>query len=286
MDLAQELAWPMPFDVFFQLVGLPGKRDESPEQVARRELLEEWTNDLHGRVPGTPHLTPEAKAATAKIQRYYIEMLEERRRNPQNDLVSQLVNAHINGVPFVDGEITPTSEISGLMMVLFLGGVDSTAGLTTSLFTLLAENPDQRALLQRDPSLIPAAVEETLRCSPPLQLTARTTAREVTLHGVTIPAGGRVVLVLGAANRDERQFPDPDKFDVTRGRFRHMGFGEGVHGCLGAPLARLEATTAAEEALPLLGDYALSSPPVFCPSSPNMYVWNNVRVTFPTSARP
>ena len=249
VDLAQELAWPMPFDVFFQLVGLPGRRDENPEQVARRELLEEWTNDLHGRIPGTPHLTPEAKAATAKIQRYYIDMLEERRRNPQDDLVSRLVNAHINGVPFVDGEITPTSEISGLMMVLFLGGVDSTAGLTTSLFKLLAENPDQRALLQRDPSLIPAAIEETLRCSPPLQLTARTTAR-----------------------------------DVTRGRFRHMGFGEGVHGCLGAPLARLEATTAVQEALPVLGDYELSGPPVFCPSSPNMFVWNNVPVTFPITA--
>ncbi len=94
------------------------------------------------------------------------------------------------------------------------------------------------------------------------------------------------MLVLGAANRDERQFPDPDTFDVTRGRFRHIGFGEGVHGCLGAPLTRLEATTAAEEALPLLGDYELSSPPVFCPSSPNMYVWNNVPITFPTPARP
>ena len=283
VDLAQELAWPMPFDVFFQLVGLPGKHDENPEQAARRDLLEEWTNDLHGRVPGTPDLTPEAKAATAKIQRYYIDMLEERRRNPQDDLVSHLVNAHVNGVPFVDGEITPKSEISGLMMVLFLGGVDSTAGLTTSLFKLLAENPDQRALLQRDPSLIPAAIEESLRYSPPLQLTARTTSREVTIHGTTIPAGGRVVLVLGAANRDERQFPHPDTFDVTRGRFRHMGFGEGVHGCLGAPLARLEATTAAEEALPVLGDYELASPPVFCPSSPNMYVWDYMPVAFPTS---
>jgi cytochrome P450 len=278
VDLARELAWPMPYDVFFHLVGLPGKRDET------REPLERWTDDLHGRVPGTPHLTPEAKGATAKIQQYYIDLLNERRRNPQDDLLSELVNAEIDGVPFVDGEITPTSEISGLMMVLFLGGVDSTAGLTASMFKLLAENPDQRALLQQDPSLIPAAVNETLRFAPPLQLTARTTSREVTLHGVTIPAGGRVVLVIGAANRDERQFPNPDKFDVTRGRFRHLGFGEGVHGCLGAPLARIEVKVAAEEALPVLGDYELAGPPVFCPSTVNMYTWENLPVSFPVSA--
>jgi cytochrome P450 len=278
VDLARELAWPMPYDVFFHLVGLPGKRDET------REQLERWTDDLHGRVPGTPHLTPEAKGATAKIQQYYIDLLNERRRNPQDDLLSELVNAEIDGVPFVDGEITPTSEISGLMMVLFLGGVDSTAGLTASMFKLLAENPDQRALLQQDPSLIPAAVNETLRFAPPLQLTARTTSREVTLHGVTIPAGGRVVLVIGAANRDERQFPNPDRFDVTRGRFRHLGFGEGVHGCLGAPLARIEVKVAAEEALPVLGDYELAGPPVFCPSTVNMYTWENLPVSFPVAA--
>ena len=139
------------------------------------------------------------------------------------------------------------------MMVLFLGGVESTAGLIGTLFKLLAENPDQRALLQRDPTLIPDAVEEAIRIATPLQLVGRTTSREVTLHGVTIPAGGRVVLVYGAANRDERQFPDPDRFDVSRGRFRHLGFGEGMHGCLGAPLARLEAKVALEEALPVLG---------------------------------
>ena len=118
----------------------------------------------------------------------------------------------IDGVPFCDAEITPESEIMGLMRVLFLGGVESTAGLTGSAFKLLAEHPDQRRLLLDDPSLIPAAVEEAVRWSTPLQHAGRTTSREVTLHGVTIPAGGRVVLVYGSANRDERQFDDPDDF--------------------------------------------------------------------------
>jgi cytochrome P450 len=285
VDFAQELAWPMPFDVFFYLMGFPTRSEENPEQRARREQLEAWTHELKERVPGTPHLGPKAKAATTNIQQYFIDVLNDRRRNPHDDLMTKMVTADIDGVPFVPEQITPVSEISGLMMILFLGGVESTAGLTGTLFKLLAENPDQRALLQRDPSLIPAAIEETLRWATPLQHTARTTSREVTLHGVTIPQGGRVVLITGAANRDDRQFRDPDKFDITRPRGRHVGFGEGVHGCLGAPLARLEAKIAAEEALPVLGDYELAGPPIFYPSSPNMYVWKNLPVSF-SPARP
>ena len=153
------------------------------------------------------------------------------------------------------------------MLVLYLGGVESTAGLTGTLFKLLAENPGQRALLQQDPSLIPAAIEEALRFITLLQLTARTAMREVTFHGVTIPRRP-VVLVTGAANRDERQFPDPDTFDITRSRSRHLGFGEGVHGCLGAPLARLEVRIALEERSPVLGDYQLAGPPAFYPARP------------------
>lgn len=274
VDLAQELAWPMPFDVFFSMMGLPTTREEG------RDQLERWVHELKGRVPGTPHLTPAAQTATAGIHQYFAELLEDRRRSPRQDLITHIVQAEIDGVPFADEHIEPTSEVLGLMTVLFLGGVESTAGLTATLFKLLAENPDQRALLQQDPSLIPAAVEEAVRFATPLQLAARTTSREITLHGVTIPAGGRVVLVYGAANRDERHFPDPDAFDVTRGRVRHLGFGEGVHGCLGAPLARLETKIAMEEALPILGDYELSEPPVFYPSSPNMYCWQNLPVSF------
>ena len=284
VDIAQELAWPMPFDVFFYLMGFPRKGEENPGQRAQREQLEQWTHDLKDRIPGTPHLGPKAKAATDKVQQYFIDVLSDRRRTPRDDLMTRMVEAEIDGEPFVPEEITPVSEVSGLMMILFLGGVESTAGLTGTLFKLLAENPDQRALLLGDPSLIPAAVEEAMRLITPLQLTARTTSREVTLHGVTIPEGGRVVLVPGAANRDERQFPDPDRFDVTRPRGRHLGFGEGVHGCLGAPLARLEARIALEEALPVLGEYELAGAPGFYPSSPNMYVWKYLPITFGRAA--
>ena len=272
VDLAQELAWPLPNEVFFDVLGLPGAREEGREQLSR------WVHELKDRVPGDPRLTPVAQRATAGIQEYFVRLLEERRRAPRADLVSHLVHAEIDGVPFADEHLTPAAEVLGLMMVLFLGGVESTAGLTGTLFRLLAEHPDQRALLLRDPSLASAAVEEAIRVATPLQLVGRTTSRPVELHGVTIPAGGRVVLVYGAANRDERQFADPDRFDVTRARQRHLGFGEGLHGCLGAPLARLEATVALQEALPVLGEYALAGPPVRYRSTPNMYVWSHLRL--------
>ncbi|HXT93830.1 MAG TPA: cytochrome P450, partial [Trebonia sp.] len=144
-------------------------------------------------------------------------------------------------------------------------------------------NPEQREILRANPELIPDAVEEAIRIATPLQLVGRTTSREVTLHGVTIPAGGRVVLVYGAANRDERRFADPDRFDVTRGKQRHLGFGEGMHGCIGAPLARLEAKIALEEALPLLGDYTITDVPERYKTTPNMYVWEHLHLAFPVT---
>jgi cytochrome P450/ferredoxin-NADP reductase len=273
VDLAQELAWPMPNAVFFDLLGLPATGPD-------RARLERWVHELKDRKPDDSRLTPLAKAATAGIQSYFVDLLHERRREPRADLVTHLVHADIDGVPFAEEHMGPASEILGLMMVLFLGGVESTAGLTGTLFKLLAENPDQRALLRDDPSLIPDAVEEAIRIATPLQLVGRTAARDVTLHGATIPAGGRVVLVYGAANRDERRFPDPDRFDVTRGKQRHLGFGEGIHGCLGAPLARLEAKVALEEALPVLGDYTISATPQRYRTTPNMYVWDNLFLSF------
>jgi cytochrome P450/ferredoxin-NADP reductase len=278
VDLAQELAWPMPNEVFFNVLGLPSSRE------AGRDQLERWVHELKDRAPDDARLTPLAKAATEGIKSYFVELLHERRRHPRADLVTHLVQADIDGVPFADTDITPASEILGLMMVLFLGGVESTSGLTSTLFKLLAENPDQRELLLKDPSLIPAAVEETVRYATPLQLAGRTTSRAVTLHGVTIPAGGRVVLVYGAANRDERKFADPDVFDVRRETMRHLGFSEGMHGCLGAPLARLEARVAVEEALPVLGRFDVAGPAVRYPTTPNMYVWSHLPLAFDVAA--
>ena len=241
----------MPNEVFFDLLGLP---ESGPD----RARLERWVHELKDRKPDDARLTPVAKAATAGIQSYFVDLLNERRRNPRagpGDAPGQRRDRR----RAVRGRAHPRR----------LGdhGPDAGAvprrrgehrGLVGTLFKLLAENPDQREILRANPELIPDAVEEAIRIATPLQLVGRTTSREVTLHGVTIPAGGRVVLVYGAANRDERRFADPDRFDVTRGKQRHLGFGEGMHGCIGAPLARLEAKIALEEALPLMGDYTIT----------------------------
>jgi cytochrome P450/ferredoxin-NADP reductase len=281
VDIAQELAWPMPNEVFFNLMGLP----TAAESPAERRQLEQWVHELKDREPDDPRLTPKAKAATVGIQDYFVDLLNERRRHPRHDVVTGLVNGQIGGVPFADEHLTRTSEILGLMMVLFLGGVETTAGLTATAFKYLAENPEQRQFILDDPSLIPAAIEETVRLATPLQLVGRTTSRDVTLHGVTIPAGERVVLVYGASNRDERMFADPDAFDLRRERLRHLGFSEGMHGCLGAPLARLELKVALEEALPALGTYDIAGPAVRYQSTPNMYAWSSLPLTFTPAPR-
>jgi cytochrome P450 len=273
IDIAKELSWPMPMEIFFDLLGLPSSREQG------RDQLERWVHELKDRDPGDDRLTPLARAATEGIREYFRELLYERRRNPQNDLVTHILQSEIDGVPFADEHIEPSSEVMGLMLILFFGGAETTSGLMSTVFKLLADNPDQRELLLKDPSLIGNAVDEAVRYATPLQLVARTTSREVTLHGVTIPKGGRVVLVYGAANRDPRQFENPNKYDVTRGLFRHLGFGEGLHGCLGRPLALLEVNTAVQEALPLLGEYTLPRPPVRYRSTPNAYVWENMYVS-------
>jgi Cytochrome P450 len=124
VDLAQELAWPTPNEVFFDLLGLPAARAQGREQLNR------WVHELKDRKPDDSRLTPVAKAATAGIQAYFMDLLHERRARPRTDLVTHMVTAEIDGVPFAEEDFGPASEVLGLMMVLFLGGVESTAGLS------------------------------------------------------------------------------------------------------------------------------------------------------------
>ena len=271
VDLAQELAWPLPYEVFFNLLGLP--KEDYPHLIA-------WSHELKDRLPNDPRLTPVAKAATANLWNYFAQLLRERRAHPREDLITHMVTAHIGGKPFAEPEIHPESEIVRLAFVLFMAGIETTAGLLSAVFRALAEYPDQRTLLRDDPARLPFAIEEGLRFSTPLQVVGRTTSRVVTLHDVSIPKGARVLLVYGAANRDDREFPTPDRFDITRERIRHLGFGEGLHICLGAPLARLELQVALEEVLPILGDYTIATPPGRYRTTPNSDVLNNLLLNF------
>ena len=166
----------------------------------------------------------------------------------------------------IDGQGLSEEELLGFCFVLVVAGNDTTTNLVANGAVLLAEHPDERALLVKETARIPSAIEEMLRYESPAQALPRIARREVELHGTTIPAGAQVRLLWGSANRDERAFPDPDRFDATRDARGHLAFGQGIHFCLGAHLARLEARVAFEELLARIPDYRLAEPPTWRPS--------------------
>jgi len=193
--------------------------------------------------------------AAAKIYGLFASLLPARRSDPRDDLMTALIDAEVDGQRLTD------EELLGFCLLLILAGNDTTSSLIGSGMVLLAEHPDQRERLVADPSLWPNAIEEMNRIESPTQVLPRTTTTEVTLHGVTIPTGSRVMLIWGSANRDEREFAGPERFDVARKVNRHLAFGHGVHYCLGANLARLEARVAFEEWHARFPRYSLAAEP-------------------------
>jgi cytochrome P450 len=193
----------------------------------------------------------EAAAANDEIYAMFEPLIDERRRAPRDDIISMLVEGLVDGRPLT------RDELLGYCAHLVVAGNDTTTNLIGTGVKLLAEHPATRDALVRDPALIPPAIEEMLRFDGPVQMLLRRTARAVELHGVTIPPGALVELYWGAANRDERELADPDRFDVRRADPRHVAFGHGIHFCLGAHLARLEARVAFEELLARAPRYRL-----------------------------
>lgn len=165
-DIAQELSWPLPYEIFFDFLGLPEGDD--------REQLVAWSHGLKERDPDSASLTPLAQESTHRSREYLADMLARRRREPKNDLMSHIATAEIDGVPLAENEIEAASEIVGLVFGLYLAGIETTAGLISTLFHELGKHPDQQKALRENPSLIPNAVEEGLRFRTPLQLTVRT----------------------------------------------------------------------------------------------------------------
>lgn len=242
-DLVQSLAAPLPTTVIADLLG-----------VSRTDLKQfrEWSDALVQIDPAEPENTPEAIAASLELLGYLGTVVAERRASPRDDMVSALLDAE------VDGERLADEEIVGFCVLLLVAGNETTTNLISNSTVLLAAHPDQRAQLAGDPALLPGAIEEFLRYESPVQALARTLTRDVTLHGQRMEEGRKVVMVFGAANRDPREFTDPDRLDVTRGANRHLGFGHGIHFCLGASLARLEARVAFEELLARFPFYELA----------------------------
>jgi cytochrome P450 len=231
IDVVAVLATRLPVLVICEMLGFP--TEDAP-------MLKGWGDAVLERVPDD-HSTPRpAREAAALMRSYFQEQIAERRRAgcSASDLVSVLLRGRVEGKPLTE------EELLGHCFLLFIAGNSTTSALVGNGTLVLARNPTERARLAADPDLGDRPVEELLRFESPVQNMGRVTTREVELHGTTIPSGSRVLLLIGAANRDPRAFADPDRLDLGRQIRRHLGFGEGIHHCIGAPLARLEGRIA------------------------------------------
>lgn len=245
-DLAADFAWQLPVAVTSMLLGLP---------FEDRRHLSMLAQDLAYRESGEPSVPEPARAAGRELRGYFTDLMSDRLRKPQGDLLSEIAAAdHHARVTF--------EEAISLCNLLFLAGIETTAGLISIALHTLAEQPEKAELLRQRPQLMPQAVEEFLRYESPVQYLARTVTRDVALHDTEIPAGARLVLVYGSANRDERRFRDPDVLDFEREAKRTLAFGEGIHFCLGAPIARPEARIALSCFLARVESFRLCGVPV------------------------
>lgn len=229
MDLIAEYALPLPITVIEEMLGIP---------VADRERFRGWSDAILSAAPPMP-VTPATVEGAEALKRYLELQFEERRRAPTDDLITGLLQAE------EAGDRLDKDELLGMTYLLLLAGHETTANLIGSGVLALLEHPDQLAKLRADPGLMPAAIEELLRfCSPVATSTLRYAAADVPVGGVVVPKGEWVLVVITAANRDPARFPNPDTLDITRPDNKHLAFGNGIHYCLGAPLARLEAEIA------------------------------------------
>lgn len=237
-DYVGDFAGRLPVMVISSLLGIP---------EADQDQVRVWSDEMLHRELGESAPGPSALEASARLTGYFQGQVDERRANPRDDLMSDLVHAELDtpdgARPLTDAELH-----------IFYGLLSAAGNETVARFlgwaaVSLARFPDERARLVADPGLIPNGVEEILRYEAPSPIQARTTTRDVERHGQVVPEGSKVALLNGAADRDERQFEDPDRLDVGREIDRHLAFGYGGHFCIGAGLARLEGRLALEETL-------------------------------------
>lgn len=223
MDVIDDLAYPLPVIVIAEMLGIPQED---------RQRFKIWSDAVVGAsYPGGGN--PEAEMSA-----YFLTMIERRRREAKDDLISALLNAQI------DGQHLNQQELLGFCILLLVAGNETTTNLIGNAFLCFDEHPEVMEQLRAEPALIPEAIEEVLRYRSPVQFMYRRAAADITLGGQEIRAGQTVIAWIGSANRDERQFPNPDLFDIKRMPNRHLAFGHGIHFCIGAPLARLEAKIA------------------------------------------
>jgi cytochrome P450 len=238
-DYVQDFGAIVPPTVISSLLGVPESDQEELRHVVDAVFHIE---DGVGMVNET------SLNAIGKIDEYLVGQIRDRRANPRDDMLSALATAEVADEHGEVGRLS-SAQAADFGKVLFIAGTETVARLIGWAGSVLATHPDQRAELAADPSLIPGAIEELLRYEAPSPVQARWTTAAVEMHGTTIPAGSKVVLLTGAAGRDERKYPDPDRFDIHREFDHHVSFGHGIHFCIGAALARTEGRIALEETL-------------------------------------
>jgi cytochrome P450 len=246
-DAVRDFTAKLPMDVISTMLGIP--RED-------RDAVRGWSNAVLHREPGKPLPPASSLEAMSRLMDYFSAALEERRRRPRDDMMSLLVEAELRDE---DGTLYRLSdeELMSFFNLLATAGNETVTKLLATAFYWLWKFPEQRRLLLEDPGRIPGAVEETLRFDPPSQYQGRTLTRDVELRGITVPEGAKLLILNAAATRDERKYPEPDRYDVRRSIDVHLSFGHGQHVCLGKSLARLESRIALEEFFQRFPEYGV-----------------------------
>lgn len=269
LDVVRDLAVPLPVIVIAEVLGIP---------PADRDQFKAWSTDLAGTLSGplvAPDVMQRAQQSSNELGAYFGEQIAQRRVRPREDLLSALVQAE------EQGDLLSEDELLATCVLLLVAGNETTTNLIGNGMLALLENPDERRRLQDDPSLIGSAVDEMLRYDGPAQMTSRVALAEVELRGRRMEPGQVVLCLVGAANRDPDQFPDPDRFDVGRQNNRHLAFGYGIHYCIGAPLALAEAQVAFQTLLRRLPD---PEPELESPERTNSFILRGLK-TLPVRSR-
>lgn len=242
-DLVDDLARPLPTIVIADLLGVP--RED-------RKAFRRWSDQLVLDNPDDPTVAAAAMEGGASLVAYFTDLIAQRRKSPRDDLLTALMTAEIAG------ESLGQDELLGMCVLLLVAGNETTTNLVSNSAVLFADHPDQWHSMVTDPSLLPSAIEECLRFDSPVQALARTVTRTVEIHGGEMQPGEKVLLLYGSANRDDREFTQPDVFDIRRVVDRQLAFGHGIHFCLGAPLARLEAQVAYSELIARMPNWTVA----------------------------
>jgi cytochrome P450 len=263
LDVVQDFGVPLPVTVIAEMLGIP---------VQDREQFKHWSDAV---VAGAGEGAGMQGDATRQMAAYFMKMVEERRRHPGDDLISGLLAAEI------DGQHLTLTELLGFGSLLLVAGNETTTNLIGNALLTFAEQPDVWPRLRAHPELIPQAIEEVLRYRSPVQSMFRVVTTDTEIHGQSLRAGSFMVAWIGSANHDAAQFPDPEHFDIDRSPNRHIAFGHGIHYCLGAPLARLEAKIALTAMLERFETVSLA-PGVTLERQPSTIVFGvrNLPITF------